>query len=350
MKKACVLRWGGYGDILMASILFPLLKKDGYHLTVHCKKSGSIVLKNNPHIDKIILHEGELEADKLQEYWDKLSVEYDKFVNLSESIERTLLRIPPDKEYWTTKEQRHRDCNVNYYDRTLKIAGYEHKNVSPEMYYSPIERQFAKKIRKKLKGKFVILWSLSGSSMHKSYPYTEYVLMELFRNYDDIEVLFVGDTVCSLLEFPHPRTHCYSGKWPIRKSLIMTEYVDCVIGPETGVLNCASGLDVPKIVFLSHSSVENLTKYWKNTTSLCAYDARCYPCHKMHYELETCNLDARIGTPVCMTKLKPKAVYDAIDSYYKAWRDSHNGTNVVNTTSKAEKTFRDSQNQAIHPY
>ena len=104
----------------------------------------------------------------------------------------------------------------------------------------------------------------------------------------------------------------------------MTQYADCVVGTETGVMNAAGGLDVPKVIMLSHSTEENLTKYWKNTTTLCAYDAPCYPCHRMHYELKTCTLDPHLETPICMAKIKAKAVYDAINSYYQEWKTHPN--------------------------
>ena len=37
-----------------------------------------------------------------------------------------------------------------------------------------------------------------------------------------------------------------------------------VMHPETGVMNAAGYMDTPTIVWLSHSTPINLTKYWKN--------------------------------------------------------------------------------------
>ena len=51
--------------------------------------------------------------------------------------------------------------------------------------------------------------------------------------------------------------------------LAFLDVCDVVIGPETGVLNAASYIGLPhKIVMLSHSSKENLSKHWNNTTTL----------------------------------------------------------------------------------
>src|SRR3990167_2442854 len=45
---------------------------------------------------------------------------------------------------------------------------------------------------------------------------------------------------------------------------------------------------MPKIVFLSHSSHENLTRDWANTFALFSTKTKCYPCHRMHYTWEHC--------------------------------------------------------------
>lgn len=323
-RKAIILRWGGFGDVIMASILFPILKKDGYHLTLHATKGGSEATKRDPYVDEIIIHETDsIPSNELQDYWDELARGYDKFINLSGSIEDNLLIADTDERfgYWD-KKTRHMKCNRNYYEETLIWGGYDPKdyNKNPTLYFSPFEHQQAKRIRKKHRGKFLILWTLSGSSLHKSYPYTEYVLQKLLDEHEDIMVFFVGDIACELLQFTHPRVKGYSGKWPIRKSLIMTQYSDLVVGPETGVLNAAAGLEVPKIILLSHSTHENLSKHWKNVTPLTSL-VKCYPCHVLHFSLNTCPLDHRLKTPVCMTELPAKMVYNSIKKEYLKWKE-----------------------------
>jgi hypothetical protein len=61
----------------------------------------------------------------------------------------------------------------------------------------------------------------------------------------------------------------------------MAKECDIVIGPETGVLSAVAMEPMKKIVFLSHSSVENLTRDWVNTVSLYSKNTPCYPCHKL---------------------------------------------------------------------
>ena len=76
------------------------------------------------------------------------------------------------------------------------------------------------------------------------------------------------------------------------------------------MLNAASTLSNHKIVMLSHSSEENLSKHWENTTSLAPdyYDNFCFPCHKMHYGFNTCSRDENTGGAMCAANIKPNDI------------------------------------------
>lgn len=322
MKTAMVLRFGAFGDHVICSVLYPILKEKGYHVTVNSSERGMQIIKNNPHIDEVIMHETDsIPMEDLDEYYKTLDKKYDKFINLSGSIEDNLLISDRDlKRMSWSKEKIDKECNRNYYDEMFKIAGYpEITGKSGELYFSTFEQKLARDFRRKYRKYFLILWSLSGSSEHKSYPFAHYVAMKFLREHPDSMILQVGDDLCKLLEWEHPRAKCYSGVWNIRKVLSMIPHVDLVIGTETGVLNAAGCYPVPKIVLLSHSSVENLTKYWQNCISLEA-DVPCKSCHVLHFSLGSCILDEQLGTPICMSKLKGRRVYEAIENTYLKWK------------------------------
>ena len=288
------------------------------------------VLKNNPHVDEIVIHETDsVPIEELEEHYKKLGEGYDKFINLSGSIEESLLIIDrdPEKATWS-KEKRHKECNRNYYDEMFRIAGYpEITGKSGELYFGRFEQKIARDFRKKYKDYFLVLWSLSGSSEHKAYPYAHYVAMKFLNEHPDAMILQVGDDLCKLLEWEHPRAKCYSGVWNIRKVFSMIPQVDLVIGTETGVLNAAGCYPVPKIILLSHSSEENLSKYWQNCVALHA-EVGCWPCHLLHLSPGSCVLDEQIGTPICMSKLKAIDVYNALENVYLKWKDNKCGSNV----------------------
>jgi len=320
MKKARVIRIGAIGDSVFVTPLLKQLKKDGYHITFYGSKIAHDVLRYNPNVDKWIIHnhDNKMTNAELFEMWDKTSNEYDKDINLSMSIEQTLLKEENTDAFYWSHNKRHEECNVNYQDRTMAIGGYPNMiGETGELHLSSFEESQARQFKKKHKGKFIILWALSGSSFHKAYPYAEFIMKGLVSKYKDILILNVGDSFCEVLDIPHEyQIKNYAGKWSIRKTMAMTKYADLVVGSETGVLNFASCFETPKIIFLSHSSDENLTKYWVNATVF-KPNVPCYPCHRLIYTLDACPTDKIFNSPLCTTAIKPSDVFMKIESIYK---------------------------------
>jgi ADP-heptose:LPS heptosyltransferase len=140
----------------------------------------------------------------------------------------------------------------------------------------------------------------------------------LLRTDLNIHVILTGGYDCKILEQGwenEPRVHKKSGEWSIRETFTMLEHVDLVVGPETGVLNAACCLKVPKIVFLSHSTNENLTRDWVNTYALEPTKTACWPCHQLHYGWTYCKQvteGAGNGAAQCSTDIGPEACWNAV--------------------------------------
>ena len=109
-----------------------------------------------------------------------------------------------------------------------------------------------------------------------------------------------------------PRVKCLSGEIGIRETLALAQVADVVIGPETGVINAVAFEQNRKVVLLSHSSVENLTKHWVNTVSVKPVDVACYPCHRLHFDRSFCPQDEETGAAVCQRSIHPAVVFEAI--------------------------------------
>ena len=317
--------------MIQVSSLFPLFKEQGYRVCVNVSERGKEILESDPNVDELLVQEtDQVPNDRLTPYWERLEKCFDKFVQLSESIEGSLLLTPEreeeirgervlvesSKDYNLSKEEIHEKYNVNYMERTHDIAGLPYKFL-PKFYPTLEEKKHARRQRKKIKSKYVILWALSGSSVHKVYPWTDAVMSRILMDRKDLSFVTVGDSLCELLEVgweDEKRVVTKSGKWSVRETLAFLDVCDVVVGPETGVLNAASTLDCHKTVMLSHSSHENLSKHWKNTTALGPedYPDYCFPCHKMHYGFSTCNRDKETGGAMCAAKINPKNVVEDI--------------------------------------
>jgi len=303
-KTCAVVRYGAFGDAIQASSIFPGLKQQGFHLTLFCVPGAHQVLKEDPHIDRFIVQaDNQVPNAWLGEFWQVMGKKYDRFINLSESIEGTLLALPGRVNHLWPQAVRHRYMNRNYLEWTHELAQvpYEGKGVS--FYATDLERAWAKKERSKM-GPFVVLWSLSGSAVHKAWPYLDAIVARLMLD-TDAHVVMVGGDDGVMLESGwenEPRVHRTSGKWSIRESMAFCEVADLIIGTETGLMSAAAFLPAPKIITLSHSSTENLTRDWTNTTALVSANTPCYPCHLLHYGFQYCPRDLDPECEACKTK------------------------------------------------
>jgi hypothetical protein len=74
-------------------------------------------------------------------------------------------------------------------------------------------------------------------------------------------------------------------------------------------------MEVPKIITMSHSSEEMLTKHWKNVIAL-KQKSGCpkFPCRQLHYTWDYCMQDKETGTAVCQSSIDVDMMWDAIVS------------------------------------
>ena len=296
--RAAVIRYGAIGDNLQASSVFAGLQAQGFHVTVYATPPGSDVIAHDPNVDTWVLQDkDQVPNDKLQDFWAWLARRYDRFVNLSESVEDTWLASQRKIQFFWPPALRHAHLNVNYLEHQHELAGVPHIP-KVKFYPTPDEATWAAREKSKLGG-FVLLWSLAGSSRHKTWPYLDNLIAMLMLEFPTLKVVLVGDQASQLLERGwenEARVIRRSGVWPIRKSLAFAQIADVVVGPETGILNSVCCEPMPKVVFLSHSTHENLTRDWVNVHPLISANTSCPgrgenaapACHQLHYDWSHC--------------------------------------------------------------
>jgi len=310
MKKALVIRCGALGDMIIISPVFRILKDLGYRTYCYTGKRGLNVLKYNPYIDEFIEYEKEgQENPDIQKDWDdvKNRIKPDWFKNFSESIEVNLALHPLSPAYYYPKNERRERCDKNYYDETLRWAGFgELNNLTPELFISDDEEKQA--LSRLRKGKINIVWGMSGSAGNKAYPWTDYVMGEVIKEFKDVHFMTVGDNRCKILEYvedPEIIKHVtnLSGEISFRETIALTKVVDLVISPDTGTLHASGAWDTYKIGILGHTTIENITKYFKNDYSLEAdpQKSECSPCFRLIYDhTYQCPIDIASKAAWCM--------------------------------------------------
>ena len=288
-KTAAVVRFGAYGDMIQATSILTGLKNQGYHVTMFTNPRGYEVVQHDPRVDRFLLQDtDQVPTDELGSYFAYWKTRFDKFVQLSESVEVSQLVMPKMVTASWPNEARQLIYNADYLEITHAIAGVP-LPPDPRFYPTAKEIAFASRERQKIAGK-VAVWVSDGSSVHKFWPYMDNAIARILSTSPDWHVVIVGGELGQLLESGwenEPRVHRKCGKWSIRESLTFAGNTDLVIGPETGVMNAVAMKEVPKIIFLSHSGPQNLVKHWKNTIALQAKEG-CTSCHLLIYGWAHC--------------------------------------------------------------
>lgn len=355
--KALVIRYGAYGDHIIATPLLRVLHEQGYHVTYNCTSRAYPVIANNPHIDYVMEQEPNLiPPAALDEYWADISRGYDKVINLSETLECKFLFVPDRPGYHDQVEvRRNKSGNTNYYDYVLEHSGFSGIiKPRPELFPTKVEEAMGQYFRAKHAGKFVILWALAGSSLHKAYPFGEQVALEFLNRHSDAITITVGDDLCRLVEWDHPRAEKKSSVWDIRSSMLATNFVDLVISPETGILNAAGCYTTPKIGLLTHSNKTNLTKYFPNDYSMQA-EIDCSPCHRMIYphnaEKDCPKMDLGGGHWLCACAgaFDPDKLLKRMETIYATWKAKKNTVRLIRPEQAVHAFDRLTMGQVFQP-
>jgi ADP-heptose:LPS heptosyltransferase len=331
---ACLIRLGAFGDLVQAMSLVAQLKKEGYWVTVIAQHPGGELVIHDPNIDRLVVQTmNQIPIHQLGMFWQFYEnkgapggKKFDRWINLTESVEANLLISAGNVKFVWSPKARHRFMNWNYLEHQHLLANVPY--VPTFKFYPSKEEtlwrdQERNRMRKAGIDKF-IMWGLAGSSRtHKVYPYAEAIWGHVLQHYPGWGVATVGDPSCVDFEKNFDgktRMWCTSGKWTIRQVMTMLEIADVVVGPETGLMSAAAFYAMPKICFLSHSTVENLTRDWINTASMWAPNTECPgrgkneapACHKMLPTFEGCRRHTETGVAQCASEIKPAWVWSVI--------------------------------------
>jgi ADP-heptose:LPS heptosyltransferase len=328
LPTAAVVRYGAYGDLVQSMSVVNRLKKDGYHVTLICQYPGSDLVKHDPSIDRLVIQTpNQIPIHRLGEFWAWWEmrgapdgIRYKKWINLTESVESNLLISPGNVKFNWAPKARHQFMDHNYLEFQHKIGDVPYEP-SFKFYASPEELRWRDEELRRMKKAGIekyVLWALAGSSRtHKIYPHMSSIWEHVMEHYPAWGVLTVGDPSCVDLEKgfeAQPRMWLTSTRYTIRQVFLMLETASVVVGPETGVMSAAAFYPMPKVIFLSHSTIENLSRDWVNTTSLWAPKTHCpgrganevSACHKMLPTFDGCRRNEETGVAQCATEIKPE--------------------------------------------
>lgn len=315
-RWAGVARFGGVGDnLITASVLRPL-KRLGYNVEVITSdKDPHAVFLNNPFIDKLsIKKDGDIPGGKEGTAWFvSRAKEYDIFANLSHSCEVRHALFTDSTAFWWPEDYRRKLCAGSYLETVHDIVGVPHE-FGPLFFPTDDELLRAQTVKASIGSQFVA-WVVSGSRIDKIYPYAAMAVARIIKELNVPVVVFgVGDKQHEMATQLRDHVSRQNGsreglhlavqddvskekRWPLRAALTLGLQADLMVTPDTGMAWAGAFEQLPKLVYLSHASQENITKHWVNTVTLHADPVRvpCWPCHRLHDDISTCTPNADGG-------------------------------------------------------
>jgi ADP-heptose:LPS heptosyltransferase len=331
-KWCLVVRLGGIGDHLIVSSVLPRLKAEGWMIAYMSQKPTNIVVHGNPHIDRHIEIENGIPAEDFVKFFEMQKKSYDRVLNFSETIEKALLLRNDQLAFYWEPETIRDYCGVNYLEQTHRFARVD-QVYRPEFFPTQEESDEIDSYIEGWGGKVVGV-QVAGSNFDKMNPHLPEIVTKILLAVPDAKVMLLGgaskrDTTLmeGVIETVRHWTASLmrvknASQKPIRWALTFAKKCDLLIGPDSGLMWAGSFEPVPKIVMLSHASPENITKHWVNTTTFHAdQSVGCWPCHKLHHGPDTCTLDTRTKSALCMASINPDAVVAAAIKHLKGVTD-----------------------------
>lgn len=321
-KWCLVVRLGGVGDQLMVSSVLPRLKEQGFKIAYMAQHPTHVIQHNNPNVDRFVdMPDGIRSADFVN-FFQVQKRTYDRVINFSETIEKSLLIQHDQLQFYWEPETIRDYCNVNYIEQHHRFARVPGP-YRTEFFPTQEENDEIETYLEGWGGKIVGV-QVAGSNFDKMNPYLPEIVTKLMLKDDKVKVMLLcggskRDQAMAeaVIEMVRHWTGSLmrirnSSQKPIRWALTFAKKCELLIGPDSGLMWAGAFEEHPKIVMLSHASPENITKHWVNTTTFHAdQSVKCWPCHKLHFGPETCTLDQRTKSALCMASINPDAVVAA---------------------------------------
>lgn len=285
-KRVLVWRGGtGIGDALMMTPAIRLLAEQGHEVYVVSRGPVKDIFENNPHVAGFADAPEDFASQEDYDAWqEECFKNYERIVPLAWTVEKAYLHRTDGYfgDIPSLEERRRAAAGHNYYDRNLVAAKLLPRPVLPELYPTEIEQESLRRlaVEKEQLGYKVVLWNTMGSTMNKFLSPVGFWIKALCEQVKDVRHYLLNAYPVAIPSIPqdNPNIIEASGVWNLRMSMLMTSIADLVIGPESAMVNAAGCFATPKIILYSHSSPDNLGRYYLNHFPIVP-KCECHPCY-----------------------------------------------------------------------
>jgi ADP-heptose:LPS heptosyltransferase len=191
---------------------------------------------------------------------------------------------------------------------------FDPKTAVQRFYPTAEELAWAAAERAKIDGPLVLI-NPAGSSLPKWWPYAQELADRLAAH--RVHSRIVGDVRFTKFRTAGAFGQVIGTEWPLRKLLAFAALADVVVGTESVLVNAVAYEPPLKVVLMSHSTHENLTRDWVNTVAVEPEGLACYPCHRIHTDMQHCTHDKDANAAACQSAAKVTLVMRHILDYLR---------------------------------
>jgi len=312
-KTAAIVRMGALGDALWASSVIAHVKEQGYHVTLYTQEAGEAMLRHDPNVDRIIVVPPLYDGAGLLGFFIYEEKKFDRFINLCGIVETRLLPASNEPDFWRPEAMRRAMFGSENYLQALHQAAGLPEDAEPRQKFHPTlqEQGWAVIERARYPGKVVVI-APNGSTPPKHWPHVQRMIDLLDAR--GIHAIVLGDLRGAQLD---GRQHgrIVGLEWDVRHAMAFAALADVVVGTESAIVNAVAYEPPLKVVLLSHSSEDNLTRDWHNTVAVSPRVVSCHPCHRIQRTMEHCQIDGPTGAALCQAVVRAEDIEAAVVAY-----------------------------------
>jgi ADP-heptose:LPS heptosyltransferase len=317
----------GIGDTIMTTPAIREFRRLHPDAQIDYLTQQGVVLKNNPYIDRVL--------DTPPEQWNaKLEDDYDIVV------------------HWETSLTGEVGKRVNGYELGAWWAYVQPENFHGDWFISKHEAMVAKNtLAQHVKTPRVVGMALAASALHRTWQHSVEFAETLLREYDDVTLIFFGDSRCKPLELEHcawlrpvaeprdlvatedgkvkvtggiprlaevpydgpgkDRIVRTAGRLSLRDACAIIDRLDLLIAPDSGLMHVAAALDKPCVAYFNLVPPELRVKHCPTVTPIEA-EWECSPCF-VHGRIDCDHTAIEKGAP-CLDTITVDRMMGAVEN------------------------------------
>ena len=335
MQPLQIVRYGAYGDLILASSTFPFLQKLHSPINIETNLNGASLFAGDTRFKTVSIWTPDTEdeiifynqcVDRWRSIEDDCIASGTKYLNFWSAIENKCSLHEFSQDAKLDRNEIAEKCKKNYYESHFEIAeitmpvGWFHSNT---INFSKPEYNVCERWAERNHDHFKMMVAIGGSSRQKVFPtWMRSYCESLIDQYPKLKIYLMGGSELAKDVWEYERTFSYVNGTgtdiSYKQAVLMTKYSDYVLGGETGLMIGAGMMGTPKTTLFTLGAKDQIVNYHLNDYSVQS-KASCSPCYIMAYSGTICPTEPVYNAfPICTHEFDLNELANIFDKLYTA--------------------------------